>query len=93
MIVTIAWEPEVLIFDFKYNQISQINILQFFNTLPNTFKIHDFLYNDPAHNNYEYMLKGLIFYWSNHYFSFFRVLQGNKYVWLRFDDNVIHKKK
>jgi len=41
--------------------------------LPNKFKINDLFEINMKNTNYEYMLKGIVFYWGAHYYTVFRV--------------------
>jgi len=62
----------------------------FFLSLPNKFWIWDLF--DTDWENYEYMLKGFVFYWGMHYYTVFRIFTGEKFEWVRFDDTSITKK-
>lgn len=84
--MSIEKQPEILMFDIKWEKVEAINLLLFFNTLPNVFKIGDLFEIKHENANYEYMLKGIIFFCQNHYYSYFRVQAGEKFIWVRFDD-------
>ena len=78
-------EPEVLTFDIKWFEVQALELLQFFNTIPNFLQLSDIfeLQGQPDHH---YILKGMVCYWNSHYYSFFRIQVGDKMQWLKFDD-------
>lgn len=85
-------EPEVLAFSINFDVVDKSNLMLFFLSLPNTFKLWDLF--DTDHQNFDYMLRGFVFYWGMHYYTIFRIWNKNKdkYEWLRIDDTSISKK-
>ena len=84
-------EPEVLSIDLKWSEYEPLDVLTWFNLIPNSLYLSN-IYDLEGQDDCLYMLKGMIIYWGAHYYSFFRVFIDGEEEWLRVDDRTITKK-
>ena len=63
-------EPMVLSIDVKWAYVQPIDLLMFFNLIPNTLKLSDVFEVKPE-LDHQYKLKGVIMFHSQHYYSYF----------------------